>query len=584
METTKNIINSFPKIFSRQQKKNFLLLFFLSMVVMIFETISIASIYPILNLVFEGSDSFKEYNFINLDAYSEEKILLLLCISFILIFFIKAVTLTFFSFKKNQFVHDIRTIQTNNLFKSYLYEDYFFHINNNSAKLIRNLNDAGLLSVFARSLVDFFSEVVMFTGIFILLLFLNAKVTVNLTLFFSFFGLMFLKFFQSKASIWGDESQKYRGLKLKNLKESFGAIRDIKILGKENFFFETFSKNNKFENLFTKKNSFIVSLPKIWFEWLVIIVMLALIIYLTSGAEDNKSIIPFLGVYGLAAYRLVPSITKISNYLQDMKFCYPAVKPYINNDYRIKYNSNKLISGNPIEKIDFKSKIVLRNVNFSFPNSSEAILDNLNVEIKKNKTIGIYGSSGAGKTTFINIIMGLLRTNSGDILVDEKNIYEDLNKWQKIISYIPQNVFIIDDMILNNVALGEPKDNIDITKLENSLKVARIYDFVKSLPKSIYTICGESGDKLSGGQKQRLGIARALYRDSEILIFDEFTNFLDKQNEEKILNDVKKMQGKTKILISHDPNVLKHCDEIYELSEKKLKQISSQSIQNFKKS
>ena len=166
--------------------------------------------------------------------------------------------------------------------------------------------------------------------------------------------------------------------------------------------------------------------------------------------------------------------------------------------------------------------------------------------------------------------MGLLKSDKGDILVDDQSIYQNFKSWQKIISYIPQNVFLLDDSIINNVALGEKRENIDIKNFEKSLKLSRIYDFVYSLPENINTNCGELGDKLSGGQKQRIGISRALYRNSDVLIFDEFTNFLDKKIEEEILEDVKNMNGKTKILISHNFKVFKYCDEIYELKNKKL--------------
>ena len=563
---------SFSKIFSLKEKRRFSFLFALSIVAMIFETLSIASIFPLLNIVFEGTNNLKNYEILNvISNLDNEKFLVLLIFIFISIFLLKAIVLTFFSYKKNEFIYDIRTTQTNNLFESYIYEDYLFHINNNSAQLIRNLNDATLLSVFARSLIEFFAEIIMFLGVFIFLLVLSPKVTICVALLFCVVGITFYKIVQSKAIIWGEQSKVYRGVKLKNLKESFGAIRDIKILGKELNFLELFSNNNRAENFFTRKHSFVASLPKIWFEWLVVIVMVLIIMYLSKGFETNTSIVPFLGVYALAAYRIVPSITRISNYLQEMKFCLPAIEPYLNIKTRINNNPNQSkININNGKKFKFDKEIELKNISYSFPNTSSKIFDDVNFKIKKGQTIGIHGVSGAGKTTLINIIMGLLKSDKGDILVDDQSIYQNFKNWQKIISYIPQNVFLLDDSIINNVALGEKRENIDIKNFEKSLKLSRIYDFVYSLPKNINTNCGELGDKLSGGQKQRIGISRALYRNSDVLIFDEFTNFLDKRNEEEILEDVKNMSGKTKILISHNFKVFKYCDEIYELKNKKL--------------
>ena len=565
-------LKSFPNILSKTQNKEFIYIFVLSIIAMLFETLSIASVFPLLNLVFGGSSNIEDYLlFIDVKNLTNEKLLLISIIIFISIFLVKALILTYVSFKKYKFIFGIRTIQTNNLFRSYINEDYLFHINNNSANLIRNLNDANLLSVFAISALEFFAEIIMFIGIFTFLIFLSPKITISVTLFFCIVAIIFYKFVQSRASIWGEKEKLYRGEKLKNLKESFGAIRDIKILGKEINFLEIFKKNNNAENQYKRKNSFVADLPKIWFELLIIMVMMLMVIYLTGSVEENISIIPFLGVYALASYRLVPSITRMSNFVQNMNNTLPAAQPYITNDTRIQ---NTIVSDqkNSVKEqgIKFKNEIILNDIDYTFPNTNEKILNNLNIKIKKGRIIGIHGLSGAGKTTLINIIMGLLKSNKGDVLVDNLNIYKNLKNWQKIISYIPQNVFLLDDTIINNVAFGEKREDIDMINFENSLKVSRIYDFVYSLPKNINSNCGELGDKLSGGQKQRIGISRALYRNSDVLIFDEFTNFLDKQNEVEILEDVKNMNGKTRILISHNLKVLKYCDEVYELKNKKL--------------
>ncbi len=562
---------SFIKIFSLKQKSEIFLLFFLSIFAMFFETLSIASIFPFLDYIFEGSKNMKDYLFLNdILRPDSENYLIYLIIFFISIFFIKAIYLSFFTYKKNKFIYDIRTFQTNNLFESYVNENYLFHINTNSANLIRNLNDANLLSVFARSLVDLFTEIVMFFGILIFLLILSPKITIGLTVFFGLLGLIFYKLVQTKASIWGEQSKIYRGLKLKNQKESFGAIRDIKILGKEKNFINIFSSNNFMENEYTKKHSFVLSLPKIWFEWLAVIAMVTLIMYLTQNLLDKSKIIPILGIFALAAYRLIPSISKISNYLQDMKFCLPAVEPFMENQkYLEKFNGSDSIE--KTKKINFKDKILINNLSFKFPGTSEYILQNLDFQIKRGECIGIYGRSGEGKTTLINLLLGLLIPNQGLITVDNKDIKSSLKDWQKIISYIPQNVFITDDKIINNIALGVKEKDIDYHKIKESIKISNIEEFIHDLPKGLDTNCGELGERFSGGQKQRLGIARAFYIDAEILIFDEFTNFLDANNEEKIINEVSMFKGKkTIVIISHKISTLSKCDKIFKLEKKKL--------------
>ena len=561
---------SFSGIFSLKQKREIFALFILSIIAMIFETLSIASIFPFLDYIFEGAENTKNLYFISEFINPGQKnYLIYLIIIFVSIFFIKALYLTYFTFKKNKFVYDVRTFQTNNLFNSYLNENYLFHIKTNSANLIRDLNDANLLSVYARSLIDLFAEIVMFFGILIFLLIISPKTTIGLTIFFGLFGIIFYKLVQTRASIWGEKSKIFRGLKLKNQKESFGAIRDIKILGKENNFINIFSFNNFQENEFTKKHSFVLSLPKIWFEWLAVVAMVVLIVYLTQISPDKSKIIPILGIFALAAYRLIPSISKISNYLQDMKFCLPAVEPFIKNKKYLEKNTAKQIPND--SKLLFSDQIEIKNLTYKFPETKENVLQNLNLQIKKGECIGIHGRSGAGKTTLINLLLGLLTPDAGSIYVGKKNINNDLKNWQNIISYIPQNVFITDDKIINNIALGEDEDKINIEKVKDSLKISNINDFVNSLPNGVNTKCGELGERFSGGQKQRLGIARAFYVDSDILIFDEFTNFLDSNNEKKILEEVKALKGKkTIVMISHKISTLSNCDKLYKLENKKL--------------
>ena len=558
---------TFIKIFSTNQKKQFFTLIAFSIIAMTLETISLASIFPILDLFFNDSSKIKDYLVFEktLNSFNEEQIVFLLSAIFLLVFLIKAIFLTFFLHQKNNFVYNIRNIQTNNLLKSYVYNDYLFHLDNNSATLIRNINDANLLSVFARSLIDFTSEIILFTGILIFLVIIYPILTISISLFFFFIAIVFFKIFQSKISIYGEKSRYYRGRKLKNLKEIFGGIREIKIFGQENNFLKLFNQNNFFENDSTKRHTFISGLPKIWFEWLTILILSILLIFLIKTVEQSNSIIPLLGLYLFAAFKIVPAVIKIINLIQDMRFSLPSIRPYISNKNQIEgeiFDNKKKID------FEFKNIIEINNLKYEYPSAKKEIFNGLNISISKNQLVGIYGESGAGKTTLINLLLGLLRPDKGNILVDKKNIFNNVSGWQKKISYIPQSIFITDEKILNNVALGAPENKIDINKVNDCLKFANLSEFIDELPKGLNTHCGELGDKISGGQKQRLAIARAIYHDSEVLIFDEFTNNLDQENENKIMEDILKLKDKTRIIVTHSPKVLSYCEKKFEIKNK----------------
>lgn len=564
---TKKLID-FINLFG-DKKKEIIILIILSVIAMLFEALSIAMVFPFLEIVFEGKSSIPNYDFLNfMKSIPEDNYIFMLGIIMITIFTIKASFLTYFSKKRVTFTFNVRTEQSNKLFKSYLYSPLFFHLENNSAQLIRNLNDSNLLSAMARSSVDLLAESLVILGITVLLLYFNPGVTALTILIFGTTALIYFIFIKKKAADWGHKSKVSRGLKLINLKEGFGAIREIKILGKEKFILENFSKNNYLENFYDRIHTFIGSIPKIWFEWLTVLLILFLIYFFSKNSLDKTQIIPILGVYAAAAYRLIPSLVKLVNHAQEIKYCSSAIEPFLQNTKKLQEIEHKEKNYLP-KKINFESKIILDNINFKF-NNEKFVLKNINLTISKGNFIGIFGKSGSGKTTLINIILGLFKPISGKILVDNFDVAKDLKNWQKLISYIPQNVYIVDDTILKNVAFGESFENINLEKVNNCLKKSNIYNFIYGLKNNVNTAFGELGEQLSGGQRQRLAIARALYRNSEILIFDEITNFLDKENENQIIHEIKNMKNKTRILITHNEEVLKNCDYVYELKNNEI--------------
>ncbi|MDB9983850.1 ABC transporter ATP-binding protein/permease [Candidatus Pelagibacter sp.] len=334
--------------------------------------------------------------------------------------------------------------------------------------------------------------------------------------------------------------------RLREIQESFKIFREIKLLSLEKFFIQNFNiYNSKVYKLF-KKEALIATLPKILFE-LIIVILLSLIIMLFIKINyDSKQIITILSIFTLAAVKLLPIFNKILISFQQINFGLP----YLNITYtEFKKYQLKIIKNNS-DETSFKESIIFKAVNFNY--GEKNLFKNLNLKIKKGDITHIKGPSGSGKTTFLDLLSGLLKPNSGDVLVDNKNINNNLRMYQGSITYIPQTIYLLDDTIRANITLGQKDQDIDMDKLKKCLELSCLNDFIKSLKYGVYSQVGENGIKISGGQKQRIGIARGFYLNSDIIILDEATNAIDLDTVEKIYKNISTYaKNKTILVTSH---------------------------------
>ena len=356
------------------------------------------------------------------------------------------------------------------------------------------------------------------------------------------------------------------------MQESFRLIKEIKISNLNKYFITKFISSNNLAAVNHFKHEFVLSLPRYWFELIAIFGFTILIIVLTYTTDSTTNIIATIGLFAAATFRLLPSIIKMINYIQQVHFSLPVL-----NNLSEEFNLEKKVKNNQ-EKFDtkfiIKKELILKNISFKYQNSNNNVLDNINLKIKTGSIIGIKGPSGVGKTTLVNIILGLLKPTSGEVLVDGIDINKNLESWQKNIGYVPQNIVLTDDTLKNNIALGIDEKQIDKNRINNCIKESQLENFISNVEKGIDTDVGELGSKLSGGQKQRIGIARSIYNDPQVLILDEFTSALDNQTEEKIISEISNY-GKTRtvIIVSHKLSTLSKCNNIYELTKENLKLI-----------
>ena len=296
---------------------------------------------------------------------------------------------------------------------------------------------------------------------------------------------------------------------------------------------KVFTENNTKLNSFEVKQNFTDSLPRLWLEWLVILGFILLIIIMLFLNKEFAYIVSILGLFAAAAFRLMPSLTRIMNSIQKIIYNRPAID-VIYKEFQ-DFDGNLSVKNNDKSKIQFSEKIDFNNVSFKYSGSNKLILDNIKFSIDAGSIIGIIGESGSGKTTLINLLLGLLKPTDGSIKIDNLNMLQNLSAWQNHIGYVPQDVYLIDDTIRKNIAFALPESRINNAALELAIKKSKLDKLINNLEKGYNTQIGEFGDRLSGGQKQRISIARALYSNPKVLIFDEFTNSLDNETEKKSL-------------------------------------------------
>lgn len=452
------------------------------------------------------------------------------------------------------------------LLTEYLQKPYLYHLNHNTATLLRNVNSGGVV-VFSLIMVSMFTlltEIITAVTIWLMLVMIDAFTAIIVAGFIGSLLYFIIKGFRKKITEHGRIQNEYSALYMKYINQSLGAIKETKVSCKEKFFLDAFQKAY-FE--YAKANGkflFLNQLPRMLIETIIVCGLLLLIITKLLLGSQPTEIVPLLGLLALAAFRLMPSANRIVNLSNSIRFQMPFFNELYEDLLIIKNKGEKETETclqKPKSRMDFENVISVEELSFAYPEIEKQVLSNINFSIPKGKFVGIVGASGAGKTTFVDILLGLLPPSKGKISVDGKNIYDDIRTWQTNLSYVPQSIYLIDGTIRENIALGVDEKEIDGALVNEVLQMAELYDFVQELPTGIDTTVGERGVKLSGGQRQRIGIARALYYQPQVLVLDEATSALDNETEKSITDTILKLKGKiTIIAVAHRLTTLAQCD------------------------
>ena len=568
-----NTIKNFNLLLDKKDKKKTLIMFFLIIIGTLLEMLSVGIIFPIIQVVL--NDNFaNDYpslfvlknNFnVNQDQFT------IYVLSFLIILFlIKNIFILLIVIYKAKFIETLRKKLSKKLHLKYLGQNYEFFVNSNTSELIRNLyQEVPKIMKGIDGILILLTEFFILIGLSLILLYISPLTTIIVIAVTLIFFLIYVYLTRKKIFNLGKQDQILYSSLMKETQQGYGNFKEILIYQLKDIFFYQYA------NLLVKycRNNKILSIyqqfPRILFEQIGIILVVGVSIFIFVQEPSKVKAIGIIGVYAYAFFRTVPLINKLIVNTQLIVFVKPSLD-IINDEFKNK--SEKDFKSEIDEPIEFKKNIDLQGVYFSAKNKSNQILKKVNLNIKKNSKIGIVGESGSGKSTLLNLIMCLIKPTSGQLKIDEKVLVNLPASWKKKISFVSQSAYLLDDTILNNITFSQNNEPINEKKLNEAIDIACLKEFVENSELKLQTIVGERGSKISGGELQRICIARAMYRESEILILDEFTSALDEKTEKKIIENIFKLK-KTIIISSHRPAILKYCDYLYEISNNQLNKI-----------
>ena len=573
------MISAFEKLASLldfREKTRVLILFFLVLVGTLLEVLGIGALLPLVTLlskpdaIHESPYLSKAYELTHISSINGFIILCLIVVLAIYIF--KNAFLFLTTYIQGRFLYSYYRRLSTRLFRLYLLSPYSFHLKHNSAELLRNLQAISkvIQGVLLTSII-LITEATVIVGLFILLVYVEPSSAIIIILGMGVFLGIFYYGFREKLTTWGDISLFHTGKSIQLINESLGSIKEIKILGRENQFIDIYQQHMKQAITAERIHHLISQSPRYYIESITITIVLTTMIFLLNSGKDIQSILVTVTLFAAAATRIMPSASRIAWAVSMIRFNQPNIDT-IHKDF---FEARNFFpsTAEPVEpnSFKFKNQIELRNISHKHEGSEFSALENISLVIPKNCTVAFVGASGAGKTTVVDLIIGLMQPTTGKVLVDDEDIHGKADSWQRQIGYIPQNIFLSDGTIKNNIALGINEKSLDEELVWRALYLAQLDKFVKGLPDGLNTMVGEQGVRLSGGQRQRIGIARALYIDPQILIMDEATAALDNETERAFMDALESFSGKkTIILIAHRLTTVKNVDQIHFLQKNRL--------------
>ena len=580
-----SIFKKISYIFSAKQKVQSVLLCIGLFIGALFELAGVSLITQLVSIVTDPgkihSNALLRGVYDAFDMKDDRQFFLTLVTGLIIVYLVKNAYLLWINYVQYTFIYNNQLRLSGRLIDCYLKKPYTYHLDKNSAEMVRNVMlDSERFFQMLLSVFLMLSEFLISALLCIYLLTVDWFITVSVAVILGIFTGLYLILFKNKAKEYGKENQIYDGKMHQSINQALGAVKDIKILHREKYFVDAFCGYGKKKMRAVRNNNVLGQAPKYVIETVCIGAILLVLVYKIFRGEDLSSMITQLAAFAVAAFKLLPSVSKINNFANLIIFLKPSVD-LIYRDIKDTEDMKNFELTDADGSEHEAAEITVSNLTYRYPHTERDVLKNVNLSIPLGYAVGLMGPTGAGKSTLADIILGILTPTGGMVSYGTMNVHEHPIKWSKKLAYIQQSIYLADETIRNNVAFGIDDDKIDEDKVWKALEEAQIKDFVKSLPEGLDTMVGERGVRLSGGQRQRIGIARALYDDPEILVLDEATSALDNETENAVMEAIDSLMGrKTLIIIAHRLTTLRNCQVIFKVEGGGVREVSYEEIEN----
>jgi ABC-type multidrug transport system fused ATPase/permease subunit len=552
------------------ERRSAVVLLGLMLIGMVLETLSVGLVIPAIALMTQSDYATKfpvlQSVLAKIGNPSQQALVVIGVIALVVVYVIKNLFLGFFAWRQNSFTFGLMEQFSQRLLTIYLRQPYTFHLQRNSAQLMRNVFTE--VDLFTGNVVTpmmlLLGESLIICGLAALLLSIEPIGVLIVAGVIITASWVFNRLTRPFIARWGALRQHHAGLRFQHLQQGLSGVKDIKLLGRESEFLRQFRTHNEHYARVGRLQNTLLQFPRLWLEVLAIGGLAMLVLTMLAQGSKLSAVMPMLGLFAAAAFRLMPSISRVLGAFQSLRYGLPVI-----DTLHVELNLAAPAPGTrhgPV--LPFREMLELCQVTYSYHGAPAPAISELSLAVHRGETVGFIGASGAGKSTLVDILLGLLTPDSGEVRVDGADIQADLRGWQDQIGYVPQAIFLTDDTLRRNVAFGLPNDQIDESAVWHAVKAAQLEEFVHSLPDGLETLVGERGVRLSGGQRQRIGIARALYHDPAVLVLDEATSALDTATERSVMEAVRALQGsKTIFIVAHRLSTVQDCDRLYRLEK-----------------